>query len=115
MNDLSNAYYEVLDCLLYVYMGFCRDFRPEEKNHLEIIYMVDYDFTILERHPLELLIHYTGMLSLCSSWHPDASNYFFCKINEIISQHNLDDLLSLLNEECFDQLQRDLKVLNVIS
>lgn len=115
MNDLSNAYYEVLDGLLYVYMGFCRDFRPEEKNHLEIIYMVDYDFTILERHPLELLIHYTGILSLCSSWHSDASNYFLEKINEIISKHNLDDLLSLLNEECFDQLQRDLKVLNVIS
>lgn len=115
MNDLSNAYYEVLDSLLYTYMGFCRDSRSKEKNHLEIIYRLDDDFVSMEHHSLELLIHYTGMLSLCSSWHPDASNYFLRKINEIISQHNLDDLLSLLNEECFDQLQRDLKVLNVIS
>lgn len=113
MNDLSNAYYEVLDSLLYTYMGFCRDLRYEEKNHLEIIYRLDDDFVSMEHHPLELLIHYTGMLSLCSSWHPDTSNYFLGKINDIISKYDIDGLLSLLNEECFYELKRDLKILGI--
>ncbi|STZ64305.1 Uncharacterised protein [Moraxella lacunata] len=114
MNDLSNAYYEVLDDLLYTYFAFCRDFRSEEKNHLEIIYILDDDFVSMEHHPLELLIHYTGILSLCSSWHPDASNYFLGKINEIISNHNINDLLSLLNEGYYE-FKRDLKSFNIIS
>lgn len=113
MTDLSNSYYEVLDDLLYTYMSFCRDSYSTEKTHLEIIYRLNDDFENMEHHPLEYLIHYTGIISLCSNWHPDATNYFLEKINNIISRYNIDDLLSILNEECFHELKGDLKALSI--
>lgn len=101
--------------VLDAYFDFCRDRGViSGRPHIEILGGISYEYAESFERPVELLMLEVVFMILNGGWYEQPMISHRKKIQEMIADHGLNNLLTDVPEEEAELFRHDLRILNLI-
>jgi hypothetical protein len=108
-------YSTIKQWVLEAYFDFCRDRGVAlERPHAEILGGISYEYEGCFERPIEILMLEVICMALNGGWYQQPMKYHKAKIQKLIAEYRLENLLADVPSDEAELFVHDLKILKLI-